>query len=1106
MLLDAVEQPAEVPEDPAAPADPRALRLYASARLQLLDGKAAAALVDLELAAKFDPSSAEIQREIAEAQLSLGRRAAAAQSYQRAVSLGLREPRAFGVLGREALRANRRAEAIKFLTWALSLDANVDPAFASVACIDLAEALLAEGYIAASRDALEEGLSALTPPSSASRSIADATDVFRRRGELWLLSGDLSCRLGEPDRAVVAYVQAGGAPNVEPIDILARRVHLDLLAGRSARASLVLLEALIDSDGRIDDRTLPVLTFIAQQTRAGEALSRAVGDLSRTLGPSASSTTLGRLARATAASLPASQARQILRDRLRDASRDTETIIDLLALCNSTNSQVRELLDLAGSAPNSIDRLADAAISLGRDLDDTIRLLESNRTPEALVLRATLLTKLGSYADALNALDAAAPSGPIRPAFLAVRAGAAAASGNNDLQAQTLAQFDALVREDPTADVRRAAAAAYLGAQQPRPAFDVLAPALAPAEHPDAELLLEGADLALAAGMPDRSEPLLRRAMDADRFDERVYDSLLALFAPGGAIPDDRKFTDAARALRQAAPSSRLIRVLTAQEQIARSLWPQAESQLLSLMDANRESSQALSLLVTVWERSAESSPELAERGEAWLRARLSNRAQAPGLLMALARVVTARGRPAEAEELLVPRLERWPMPDMARLREWIVRSGLDEPARADQLALQRLEREPRTFDNRVELAELHVRHADLVPAASALEDALTPDSTLSEPQARRLLNLLSGLRSDKVQNAGAESTDAAIRMFDLVAARGVPMSPQLHLARLALLAAGQPDETATIVNAIRSMGERYPDLRLTACAQVLELLAARDSAAPALLFLPAAAALFSPPNEQLLFEWLRLTAVRGDAADIDRFLRDSNPKLMLEVLSRTGSDVILPDDPAEFHLALTEVLAGMLSSLDRVDLAIATYRKVLEVEPKRSMTCNDLGYLLLENGGDLDECDRLITIAHEGEPEEFHVTDSLGWVRYKRGVLTDQTDEQGKVIVEGAVTLLHRAVEQQGGDASWAILDHYGDALWRVSRTAEARDQWNRAKAAIEEQIKFLDLGRRPDAAPDAPGLVRLRTALESIRRKLADAAASREPAVAPLANAKEP
>src|SRR5690606_15000222 len=147
------------------------------------------------------------------------------------------------------------------------------------------------------------------------------------------------------------------------------------------------------------------------------------------------------------------------------------------------------------------------------------------------------------------------------------------------------------------------------------------------------------------------------------------------------------------------------------------------------------------------------------------------------------------------------------------------------------------------------------------------------------------------------------------------------------------------------------------------------------------------------------------------------------------------------------------------------------------ELAPDDPGAANDLGYTLLEARVELDEAARLIELAHAADPENGAVLDSIGWLRYRQGVLEDERGPDGEVVREGAGTLLERAAATPRGQISATIQDHLGDALWRIGRRPAARLAWQTARGLA---------GNQPDS--QAAG----------ISSKLRDALRGEEPQVA--------
>lgn len=116
------------------------------------------------------------------------------------------------------------------------------------------------------------------------------------------------------------------------------------------------------------------------------------------------------------------------------------------------------------------------------------------------------------------------------------------------------------------------------------------------------------------------------------------------------------------------------------------------------------------------------------------------------------------------------------------------------------------------------------------------------------------------------------------------------------------------------------------------------------------------------------------------------------------------------------------------LERLDRVDEAIATLRRLLELDPDNADVMNALGYTLADRTDQLDEARELIEQALAQRPDNAAILDSMGWVLFRQG----QAQE--------ALTHLRRAFELQR-DAE--IAAHLGEVLWRLGETDEARSIW---------------------------------------------------------------
>jgi tetratricopeptide (TPR) repeat protein len=151
------------------------------------------------------------------------------------------------------------------------------------------------------------------------------------------------------------------------------------------------------------------------------------------------------------------------------------------------------------------------------------------------------------------------------------------------------------------------------------------------------------------------------------------------------------------------------------------------------------------------------------------------------------------------------------------------------------------------------------------------------------------------------------------------------------------------------------------------------------------------------------------------------------------------------PDQPS-----LLMDLAFCREQMGDVDAAIAVARDALKLAPSQPDVLNFLGYLLADHNRDLGEAGTMIQQAVAQEPENGAFIDSLGWVYYRMGRLSEARDQ------------LERAVRLTRGDP--VVLEHLGDVYRDLKLPELAREQYRKSLAA--------DSGNQ-----------RVRTKLEAIR-----------------------
>src|SRR3989304_5495433 len=72
-----------------------------------------------------------------------------------------------------------------------------------------------------------------------------------------------------------------------------------------------------------------------------------------------------------------------------------------------------------------------------------------------------------------------------------------------------------------------------------------------------------------------------------------------------------------------------------------------------------------------------------------------------------------------------------------------------------------------------------------------------------------------------------------------------------------------------------------------------------------------------------------------------------------------------------------------------KYDKAKEYYQKALKISPKFAPAANNLSYLYAEKGENIDEALNLARSAKEQFPDDPHISDTLGWVYYKKNVFS---------------------------------------------------------------------------------------------------------------------
>lgn len=150
--------------------------------------------------------------------------------------------------------------------------------------------------------------------------------------------------------------------------------------------------------------------------------------------------------------------------------------------------------------------------------------------------------------------------------------------------------------------------------------------------------------------------------------------------------------------------------------------------------------------------------------------------------------------------------------------------------------------------------------------------------------------------------------------------------------------------------------------------------------------------------------------------------------------------------DPKDFDLVYDmAMVAEKLGKLDEMERLL---RSVIAGKPDYQHAYNALGYSLAERNTRLPEARKLILKALEYAPGDPFISDSLGWVEFRSGNLTE------------ALRILQEAFKAKP-DAE--IAAHLGEVLWAMGRREQALATWkegaqiNNDNETLQETLKRL-------------------------------------------------
>ncbi len=169
------------------------------------------------------------------------------------------------------------------------------------------------------------------------------------------------------------------------------------------------------------------------------------------------------------------------------------------------------------------------------------------------------------------------------------------------------------------------------------------------------------------------------------------------------------------------------------------------------------------------------------------------------------------------------------------------------------------------------------------------------------------------------------------------------------------------------------------------------------------------------------------------------------NPDTALQVLN--DGIKLLPED-----IALKYTRALVAVSLGRLELAENDLREIISAQPDNAAAINALGYTLADLTERYDEAEELILLAYELQPDDASIIDSMGWISYRLGRLTE-----AESYLREAWKIMRNA----------EVAAHLGEVLWVRGQKEEARSTWQLGIQLESDNEVLLDTMQRFGESP---------------------------------------
>jgi tetratricopeptide (TPR) repeat protein len=177
-------------------------------------------------------------------------------------------------------------------------------------------------------------------------------------------------------------------------------------------------------------------------------------------------------------------------------------------------------------------------------------------------------------------------------------------------------------------------------------------------------------------------------------------------------------------------------------------------------------------------------------------------------------------------------------------------------------------------------------------------------------------------------------------------------------------------------------------------------------------------------------------------AIDLDKDNVDA-----IEKLGKIQAEAGQPDQTLALYLQATKdrprevrfyLLAGQIyAAQQNWDQAKSVYQQALNISPDNPVASNDLAYVILQQGGNVDIAMNMAQTARRAMPDSPNAADTLGWAYYQKGIYQSAISQFQEAL---------RLNEKTGAPDNAAVHYHLGLAYEKTNQLSLARQHLEKA------------------------------------------------------------